>query len=59
MSSPPQHRHCERSEAIQHSRAGKQDCFVAALLALTIKEVNPGTNDRHAPAHNEHQRRTS
>jgi hypothetical protein len=28
------HRHCERSEAI-HSAAGKMDCFVAALLAMT------------------------
>src|SRR3954465_14452359 len=30
-----QHRHCERSEAIQRNKA-RLDCFVAALLAMTI-----------------------
>src|SRR5262245_26661142 len=29
-------RHCERSEAIQLVFAGKLDCFVASLLAMTV-----------------------
>jgi hypothetical protein len=32
-------RHCERSEAI-HRYGGAMDCFVAPLLAMTVKERN-------------------
>jgi hypothetical protein len=42
----PQHRHCERSEAIHSAARGEMDCFVAALLAMTgndIGELRPPT----------------
>ncbi len=29
-------RHCERSEAIHLTACGGMDCFVAALLAMTV-----------------------
>jgi hypothetical protein len=33
-------RHCERSEAIQ-CRKRRLDCFVATLLAMTVKIIPP------------------
>jgi hypothetical protein len=35
----PVSRHCERSEAIHGSAQRDTDCFVAALLAMTVKRV--------------------
>ena len=35
------HRHCERSEAIHGPCVGGMDCFVALLLAMTNREIEP------------------
>jgi hypothetical protein len=48
----PDHRHCERSEAIQCNKK-ELDCFVASLLAMTrdtVSGLGAAVDIRHARA---------